>query len=83
MKNKKNKQQTQQQSLPAKILGISTKGKKIIFVGLGIVALGFFVLTKTDPAGQNLASQVSPFLLLGGYVTVGVGIVFPDKRSQD
>lgn len=85
MKNKKNKHQQQQpnnQVKPVeKTAGISAVGKKIIFAGAALLVVGYFVLSKTDPAGQNLASTISPFLILGGYAAIAVGIAFPDKRS--
>lgn len=55
--------------------GISSKGWKVIGAGAGVVALGFIVLSFTDPAGQNWASCLSPFLLLGGYGTIAAGIL--------
>ena len=56
---------------------ISAKGWKVIGAGAGIVALGFIVLSFTDPAGQNWASRLSPFLILGGYAAIGVGLFLP------
>ena len=57
---------------------VSSRGKKIIALGVVLVCVGFFVLTLTDPAGKNWASTVSPLLLVIGYAVIGVGIVFPD-----
>jgi len=77
VKNKnKNIKTSVQNSAPA---GISRCGRKIIFSGIGVLIAGFFVLTKTDPSGQNLASILSPFLILGGYLIIGMGIFVPDK----
>ena len=76
MKQKKAKQIAAKET----IKGISKIGKKIIFSGIIVLILGYFILTKTDPMGQNWASIVSPFLILGGYIIVGLGIVFPDKE---
>jgi len=53
---------------------ISTAGKKVIALGIGVLALGFFVLTFTDRMGRNWASNVAPFLILGGYAIIGLGI---------
>jgi len=64
-----------------KIAGISRTGKKVIVSGIALLFIGFFVLTKTDPSGSNLASMVSPFLILAGYVVIGIGIIFPEKKS--
>src|SRR3954468_8476201 len=57
---------------------ISKRGKKVIGLGVGGVVLGFWILTYTDPAGQNWASTLSPALLVLGYALIGVGIVLPD-----
>ena len=65
-----------------KEVGISKRGKKIIFAGIIILLIGYFILTKTDPQGQNWASNLSPFIILGGYIAVGVGIIFPDKNEE-
>ncbi|HBU68767.1 MAG TPA: hypothetical protein DEE98_00105 [Elusimicrobia bacterium] len=84
MKNKKNKHnqaKSQQAQNKPTVSGISSVGKKVIFAGICVLSLGFFVLTKTDPAGQNLASNVSPFLILGGYALIGIGIAIPEKQT--
>jgi dipeptide/tripeptide permease len=60
---------------------ISHRGKKVIGIGIGVVAHGFWILTYTDPAGQNWASTVSPLLLVLGYGMIGVGIVLPDPSD--
>lgn len=57
---------------------LSRRGKKVIFSGIGVAVLGYIVLTFTDPAGQNWASVLSPFLILGGYIAIGIGILLPD-----
>lgn len=59
---------------------ISRKGKKIIVLGILTAAVGYFVLTKTDPMGQNWASTLSPFLILGGYGLMGAGILLKDHN---
>lgn len=60
---------------------ISGRGKKAIGIGLGILVLGFIVLSRTDPMGRNWASTLSPFLILGGYAVIGIGIFLPDEAS--
>lgn len=83
-KNKQKFKNFQQgQGVPSKLKGISLRGWKVIGLGVGIAALGYFVLTFTDPAGQNWASNLCPFLILGGYATVGVGILLPETSSAD
>lgn len=61
---------------------ISKTGWKIISIGILVLILGFFVLSKTDPEGKNLASILSPFLIIGGYIVIGIGIVFPGKKKS-
>ena len=61
---------------------LSARGKKVIAAGIGVLVVGFWLLTYTDPAGQNWASVLSPFLLIAGYVVIGIGIVLPDPRSS-
>jgi len=66
----------------ANMQGVSARGWKVIGIGIAVVAVGFFVLSLTDPGGQNWASTVSPFLLLGGYATIAFGIVTPAKKKD-
>jgi hypothetical protein len=77
-----NKQQAavphQPQQKKVVLTGISKLGKKIIFTGITVLAIGFLILTKTDPEGQNWASFVSPFLIIGAYIMIAVGIIIPD-----
>lgn len=60
---------------------ISLAGRRIILAGIALLVAGFILLTKTDPAGQNWASNLSPFMILGGYLIIGIGIVFPESAS--
>ena len=83
--SKKKDRQAQAKKGPSQTLkleGISKRGWKVIGIGIGVVALGFLVLSFTDPAGQNWASNLCPFLILGGYATIGFGIVLPDTRHS-
>lgn len=79
MKNKKIKYQNLQKN-QTNFSGISKRGKLIIFLGIIVAISGYFVLSLTDPEGQNWASKLSPFLILGGYSFVGIGIITPDKQ---
>lgn len=56
----------------------SSRGKKTMGAGIGLLVLGFIVLKFTDPAGQNWASTLSPFLILGAYGVIALGIFLPD-----
>lgn len=60
---------------------ISAPGKKVIMAGIGILLLGFIALSLTDPMGRNAASHLCPFLILGGYFLVGIGIFLPASSS--
>jgi hypothetical protein len=80
----KNPRRQQQETAAGKPTGsktggsISRRGKKVIGIGVSVVVLGFWILTYTDPAGQNWASRLSPLLLVIGYALIGVGIILPD-----
>jgi hypothetical protein len=76
MKNKNSKIQDQKKQ---ELKSITKRGVKVIFSGLAVLLAGFLVLTKTDPMGQNLASDISPFLIIGGYIVIGIGIILPEK----
>lgn len=60
---------------------ISRRGWKVIGVGLLVAAVGYIVLSFTDSRGQNLASSLSPFLIIGGYAIIGFGIIAKDPLS--
>ncbi len=83
-KRKKNKSQKfSQSSIAAETQAVqsplfSKRGLRVILGGLSVVVIGFIVLSFTDPAGQNWASIASPFLLVGGYAMIGVGITLKD-----
>jgi hypothetical protein len=81
-KDRKSKQQKQAHAARPKGLGISETGQKVIAAGVVVLIIGYLVLTRTDPAGQNWASVLSPFLILGGYLMIGVGILFPSVRAE-
>ena len=81
-KKNKDKKKFQEQS-QIKIESISKRGWKVIGLGIGIVAFGFYILSLTDSQGQNWASKLSPFLILGGYATIAIGIIFPEKKESE
>jgi len=57
---------------------LSRRGWISVWAGVVSVGVGFFLVTLTDPAGQNWASSLCPFVILGGYALIGVGIVLKD-----
>lgn len=61
---------------------ISARGKRAIACGIASLALGFFILSYSDPMGRNWASKLAPFLILGGYTVIGLGIFLPDPGSE-
>ena len=56
---------------------LSPRGKALVAVGGGLVLLGFAVLSRADSLGRNWAASLSPFLILGGYAAIGVGLFLP------
>jgi hypothetical protein len=60
---------------------ITALGLKVMAAGVAIVVLGFIVLSRADAMGGNWAAHLSPFLILGGYLVVGLGIFAPEKLS--
>ena len=48
----------------------------MVAAGLSLVVIGFIVLSFTDSMGQNMASHLSPFFLIGGYSLIGLGLIF-------
>lgn len=60
---------------------ISSLGFRVISAGAFLVVAGFVVLWFSDPLGRNLASHLSPFLIIGGYVAIGLGIITPEKTT--
>jgi hypothetical protein len=60
---------------------LSGRGKKTIAGGIGLLVVGFVILTFTDPDGQNWASMLSPLLILGAYGIIAAGIFIPDAEG--
>jgi hypothetical protein len=50
--------------------------KKITFIiGLASIFIGFFLLTLTNPEGNNWASILSPLMIIGGYIVFIVALL--------
>lgn len=87
MKQSKNKSVRIAPSVQSKKAGFSfsSDGKKVLFAGVIVVVAGFLTVTRTDPAGANWASVLSPFLIIGGYALIGISLIIPqrDARQSD
>ena len=64
-------------ALPPPSAALNPLGKKLVMAGGTLVVLGFAVLSRADSLGRNWAASLSPFLILGGYAVVGVGLFLP------
>ena len=49
--------------------------KVTLMVGLTSIFIGFFLLTLTNPEGNNWASILSPLMIIGGYIVVIIGLL--------
>jgi hypothetical protein len=56
---------------------LSSRGKRLVGAGGALVVAGFALLSYADAMGRNLPALISPFLLLGGYAVIGVGLFLP------
>lgn len=62
---------------------ITPLGWKIVAAGALCVLAGFFTLSKVDRMGKNLAADLAPLLILGGYALIGLGIfASPEKEGE-
>ena len=41
--------------------------------------LGFAALSRADAMGRNWAANLAPFLILGGYAAIGIGLYLPPE----
>jgi hypothetical protein len=64
-------------ALPPPSAALNPLGKKLVLAGGTLVLLGFAVLSRADALGRNWAASLSPFLILGGYAAIGVGLFLP------
>jgi hypothetical protein len=73
----------EEEALDTEVERLSARGKKTIGGGIAVLALGFYVLTLTDPSGRNWASTLSPLLILGAYAIIAFGIFLPDPAEAE
>ncbi len=62
---------------PIPSAALNPLGKKLVMAGGSLVVLGFAALSRADSLGRNWAASLSPFLILGGYAAIGVGLFLP------
>ena len=46
------------------------KGRIVMVFALALIMLGYILLKKVDPAGENIYAKLSPFALLSGYLLI-------------
>ncbi|HBE88597.1 MAG TPA: hypothetical protein DDW67_05590 [Elusimicrobia bacterium] len=61
---------------------ISRPGWIVIALSVLTAAAGYFLLSKAAPGGRDLYSNLSPFVILAGYIGVAVGIMLPGRRGE-
>lgn len=57
--------------------GLSPRGKQLSGAGIALVVIGFLVLSRADALARNWAGVLAPFLILGGYACLGLGLFLP------
>ena len=67
---------------PAPLQVGSVQGKRMMGLGGMLLLCGFFVLSWSDPLGRNWASFFSPILILGGYLLIALGIIWPESSDK-
>ena len=76
-KKDKKTNKTSSPSLPPPSEPLSPRGKKLAAAGGVLIVLGFLVLSRADALARNWAGHLAPFLILGGYALLGVGLYLP------
>jgi hypothetical protein len=61
---------------------IARAGWIVIAVSALIAAAGYFLLSKAAPEGRDIYSNLSPFVILAGYIGVAAGIMWPERRGE-
>lgn len=76
-KQRKNTAKPDRPAPPLPSEPLSPLGKRLAWAGGALVVCGFILLSFADAMGRNLPALVSPFLLIGGYAAIGVGLFLP------
>jgi hypothetical protein len=50
--------------------------------GIFTLVAGYIVLAFADAKAQNWAGTFSPFLILGGYALIGIGLLLAPRASN-
>ncbi|MEW5907275.1 MAG: hypothetical protein AB1734_10945, partial [Elusimicrobiota bacterium] len=61
---------------------ISRPGWILIAISALTAAAGYWLLSKAAPDGRDIYSNLSPFVILAGYIGVAVGIMWPERRGE-
>lgn len=77
MAKNKNTAKKDRPAPPAPYEPVSPRGKALVGAGGVLVIAGFVLLSFADAMGRNLPALVSPFLLIGGYCVIGLGLFLP------
>lgn len=77
MARNKNTTKKDRPAAPLPYEPLSSRGKLLIGAGGALVIAGFVLLSFADAMGRNLPALLSPFLLIGGYAAIGVGLFLP------
>lgn len=82
--SRRNKAQKTMKAPPVEATPLfSAGGKRLMGIGVGLIALGMALLAFTDPMGRNWASVLSPFAILSGYGLVFLGIFWPLEGGEE
>ncbi len=52
------------------------RGHYVFFAGLAMLFMGFLTLTRANAEATNAPAHVAPFLILGAYVVLALGLLW-------
>ena len=55
---------------------------KILFTAITIVIMGYILLSKVDPIGENIYSILAPVFLISGHILVVYGLIYTPNKSK-
>lgn len=56
------------------------KARVLVALGLVLIAAGYVLLKKADPAGRDIFAALSPFFLLAGYLLIPAALYARDAE---